>query len=80
MMTLAKNLLGKTLILLAAMLKLCIIVGIMMIPQTVVQMLSGVELPLIALLTKSLSFVALGGFAFYFEKKMYAEIKGVEKI
>lgn len=61
-------------ILLAAMLKLCIIVGIMIIPQTVVQMLSGVELPLIALLTKSLSFVALGGFAYYFETQMKKEL------
>lgn len=65
-----KNPLGV--ILLACMLRLCIIVGIMIIPQTVIQMLSGVELPLIALLTKSLSFVALGGFAYYFERKLYA--------
>lgn len=66
---------GLGVILLAALLKLCIIVGIMVIPQTICQMLSGVELPFPALLTKALSFVALGGFAFYFNHRMYREIK-----
>ena len=54
--------------------KLCIIVGIMVIPQTICQSLSGVELPLPALITKVLSFVALGGFALYFNRKMYHEL------
>ncbi len=62
-------------LLLAVMLKLCIIVGIMMIPQTICQMLSGCDIPIPALVTKSLSFVVLGGFAYYFNRKLYAEIK-----
>ena len=62
-------------VLLAILLKACIIVGIMVIPQTICQTLSGVELPLPALLTKVLSFVALGGFAFYFNHRMYQELK-----
>ena len=37
--------------------------------------LSGVELPLPALLTKVLSFVALGGFALYFNHRMYQELE-----
>lgn len=65
---------GLGVIFLAVLLKLCIIVGIMVIPQTICQMISGVELPLPALLTKVLSFVALGGFAFYFNHRMYQEI------
>ncbi len=62
-------------VLLAVLLKACIIVGIMVIPQTICQMLSGVELPLPALLTKVLSFVALGGFALYFNHRMYQELE-----
>lgn len=62
-------------LILAVLLKACIIVGIMVIPQTICQMLSGVELPLPALLTKVLSFVALGGFAFYYNHRMYRELK-----
>ncbi|MDD6038483.1 MAG: hypothetical protein PUD20_06785 [bacterium] len=58
-------------ILLAVMLKLCIVVGVMVISQTVFQILSGCDVPLVALITKSLSFVLLGGFACYFNKKMY---------
>lgn len=65
---------GLGVILLAVLLKLCIIVGIMIIPQSICQAISGVELPLPALLTKALSFVALGGFAFYFNHRMYQEI------
>lgn len=60
-------------LLLAILLKLCLVVGIMMIPQTACQLLSGCDLPLPALITKSFSFVLLGGFAFYFNKKMYRE-------
>lgn len=62
-------------VLLAVLLKACIIVGIMVVPQTICQMLSGVELPLPALLTKVLSFVALGGFALYFNHRMYQELE-----
>lgn len=61
-------------LLLAIILKLCIIVGIMMIPQTICQVASGCNIPVPALITKSLSFVVLGGFAFYFNRKMYKEL------
>lgn len=66
---------GLGVVLLAVLLKLCVIVGIMIIPQSICQMLSGVELPLPALLTKALSFVALGGFAFHFNRRMYQELE-----
>ena len=62
-------------LLLAIILKLCIIVGIMMIPQTICQIVSGCNIPIPALVTKSLSFVVLGGFAYYFNRKMYKEIE-----
>lgn len=63
-------------LLLAILLKLCIVVGIMMIPQTLCQMASGAQVPLPALLSKSASFVLLGSFAWYFEKRMYRQING----
>lgn len=62
-------------VLLGVLLKLCIIVGIMVIPQTICQSLSGVELPLPVLATKVLSFVALGGFAFYFNNRAYQQLE-----
>lgn len=61
-------------VILAAILKLFIIVGIMVIPQTICQYLSGTDLPLSALITKTASFVVLGVFAFYFERKLYARL------
>ena len=61
-------------LLLAIILKLCIIVGIMMFPQTIMQVASGCNIPVPALITKSFSFVVLGGFAFYFNRKMYKEL------
>lgn len=61
-------------LLLAILLKLCMIVGIMMFPQTVCQVASGWDIPIPALVTKSLSFVVLGAFALYFNKKLYTEI------
>lgn len=66
-------------LILAVMLKLCMLVGIMMIPQTICQVASGVDVPIPALVTKSLSFVALGGFAYYFNTKMYKELSYEEK-
>lgn len=59
-------------IILAALLKSCIIIGIMVISQSVCQYLSGAELPLPVLITKAASFVILGAFALYFERKLYA--------
>ena len=64
-------------VLLAVLFKACIIVGIMMIPQTICQMLSGFELPLPVLITKSGSFVLLGGFAMYFNYKLYKNIGNI---
>ncbi len=61
-------------LILAAILKLCIIVGIMMIPQTVCQLLSGFEMPLPVLLGKSGSFVLLGAFAIFFNNKLNKSI------
>lgn len=58
-------------IILANIFKLCIVIGVMMIPQSVIQYLSGTELPLAVLITKSASFLVLGIFAFYFESKLY---------
>jgi hypothetical protein len=43
----------------------------MMISQTICQILSGYEVVLPVLITKSSSFVLLGGFAFYFNRKLY---------
>ncbi len=59
----------------ACIIKVCIVVGIMMLPQTICQIASGIEIPIPALITKSFSFVLLGGFAFYFNKKMYRELE-----
>lgn len=58
-------------VILASLLKACIIVGIMMIPQTICQILSGYEVILPVLIIKSGSFVLLGGFALYFNRKLY---------
>lgn len=58
-------------LLLAMLYKICIIVGVMMIPQTICQVLSGFEMPIPALITKSGSFLLLGGFAIYFNRKLY---------
>ncbi len=62
-------------LLLATLLKLCIVVGIMMFPQTICQMMSGCNIPLPALITKSVSFVLLGGFAIYFNRRLYNELE-----
>ena len=49
-----KNPMGTMILLI--LLKLCIVVGIVMIPQTACQIASGINIPLPALITKSLSF------------------------
>ena len=48
-----------------------------MIPQGICQLLSGYNIPLPAFITKSMSFVLLGGSAFYFDKKLYRELENV---
>ena len=60
----------------AIMLRACIVVGIMMITQTICQLASGYELPLPALFAKSISFILLGAFAIYFNNIMYRELGG----
>ncbi len=67
-------------LILACILKLCIVVGIMIFPQTICQLASGVELPLPALITKSFSFLLLGGFAIYFNHKIYRELEGEREV
>lgn len=62
---------GLGIVLLAALLKCCIVVGIMMIPQTICQVASGYEMALPVLLTKSGSFALLAAFALYFNHKLY---------
>lgn len=66
-------------LLLAVLLKMCMVVGIMMFPQTICQAASGFDIPIPALVTKSLSFIVLGGFAFYFNRQMYIELKKHEE-
>lgn len=61
-------------ILTTAILKLCMIVGIMMVTQSISQLVAGVDLPLVAILTKSASFVVLAAFAAYFNHKIYKEL------
>lgn len=62
-------------ILLAAVIfQLYIIVGIMVIPQNVCQLLSGINIPVPVFITKSASFIILGGFAFYFNQKLYSKL------
>lgn len=61
-------------LLLAILLKACIVIGIMMFPQMICQVASGCDLPLAALVTKSFSFIALGAFSAYFNKKLYTTV------
>lgn len=68
-----KNVLGV--VVEAAMLELCVFVGIVMIPQTACLILAGCDMPIPALITKGLSFILLGGFAFYFKRKLYSDIE-----
>lgn len=62
-------------LLLGLLLKIGIIIGLMMIPQTIVEMIFGIDLPLPMLLTKSGSFLLLAGFAIYFNQKMYKVLR-----
>ena len=72
-----KNSLGM--IVEATILKLCIFVGFLMFPQMICQMLSGCDLPIPTLITKSFSFILLGGFALYFNRKMYRGLEDEEE-
>lgn len=61
-------------IILASLLKACIMVGSMIITQTICQILAGIEIPLPELITKSATFLLLGGFALYFNNKLYSKL------
>lgn len=66
-------------LLLAILFKACIIVGIMMAPQTICQILSGYEVALPVLIGKSASFVVLSGFALYFNRQLYSRLQTLRK-
>lgn len=66
---------GLGYVLLAILLTICIIMGLMLPVQTVFQLLAGIQLPIAAIVTKTLSFVLLGIFALYFNIKLYRSIK-----
>lgn len=51
-------------------LRVCMGVGIMLPIQTVFQLLSGISIPILAIITKVLIFVMLALFAIFFERKM----------
>jgi len=61
-------------IVLAIILKACIIIGIMLIVQTIFQNLAGVFIAVPVLITKVGIFVALALFAAYFDIKLYKNI------
>lgn len=58
----------------AILLRLCIIIGIMMISQSLLQLLADINIPVPALITKAASFAVLALFAVYFERKLYKGI------
>lgn len=61
-------------IILAAILQLCFFVGIMIIPQSICQIISGANIPMPVILTKGASFVVLGSFAYYFNQRIYKRL------
>lgn len=65
---------GHGTLLLAIIVKICVIVGIMIITQTACQVASGIDVELPVLITKASSFVVLGGFAYYFNRKLYKKL------
>ncbi len=48
----------------------CQIIGIILMLQTVFQILAGIELPIPALITKDFTFIILTSFALYFDRKL----------
>lgn len=61
-------------LILAVLLKTCIVVGVMMISQTVCQIVSGYRIILSELISKSGSFLVLAIFAVNFNKKLYRKL------
>lgn len=62
-------------VLLAIILKACEFVGIMVIIQTLFQILAKVKIPLPAMITKAGIFVILALFSMYFNNKFYKKLK-----
>ena len=62
-------------VLLAIILKMCVIIGVMISVATVFQTLGGIEVPVPALITKMGIFVVLSAFAAYFDIKLYRNIR-----
>lgn len=58
-------------LLLSFILKICISIGIIMVPQGIVQYMSGADLPLEVMITKSFIFILLSSIALYFNIKLY---------
>jgi len=65
-------------IILTSLQKACIMVEFMMITQAICQILSGIEIPFPELITKSATFLLLGGFALYFNSKLYSNLCAVQ--
>jgi len=59
----------------AILLQSIIVVAVMMITQSAFQYLSGVDLPLPALISKSMIFVILGLISLFLDKKLYKTLK-----
>ncbi|OPX87319.1 MAG: hypothetical protein A4E53_02501 [Pelotomaculum sp. PtaB.Bin104] len=58
------------------MLIVCSIIGIMLLTQTVFQVLAGIDIPAPALITKVGSFVVLAIFALYFNLRLFRSVRG----
>lgn len=56
----------------ACILKLCMIIALMMFTQSICQLACGIITPIPVFVTKNLSFILLGIFAFYFNRKLYS--------
>jgi len=66
-------------VILASILKACIMTGIMLITQAICQILSGFAVTLPVLITKIGSFVLLGGFALYFNSRLYYSLSLISR-
>ena len=66
---------GLGLVLLQMLLILCIIIGIMLPVQSIFQVSAGIEIPMLALITKVAIFSLMSIFALFFEIKLIKNIK-----
>lgn len=58
-------------VLYAILLKAIIVVALMMITQSAVQIFAGVDIPVAALISKSLIFVVIGIVACFLDRRLY---------